>query len=607
MEAAGQRELAVEHDVGIRGDVGERCIGGDGAFDGAAMLGEALRSELQRDAAQAVGDALDRGAVLREQRGVELLPLPRQVAFQRVEHLGDTVATEKLQQLIPGGGIERFLRGWSHAQVVLERLSNATSASLAFSLRFTGGSLSDERVATMRDRRNGRAAAAAAALAVMACGQAPATDFQLTRWAEDYAALSDTAHREAPLDSIKHIPLGERTGRYLSLGGHVRMKAAAADAPLFGLGMADADGQLFRRVHLHADLHHSAHLRAFVELVDARAFGKDRIFPVDRNLTDLQQAFVDLTGSAGGGELVLRGGRQELKFDAAQRFVALREGPNVRRVFDGFHLGWSRLPVRVEAFHLRLVEPRDTRSFDDRSVDGARFSGMRAGYGDAAAKVDGYVYRYELADAMFAGIEAAERRWVFGMQATGRDGALDWDLEALLQTGDFGQAQVRAWAAAGVLGYTFAQAPWRPRLGLQFDAASGDRHADDDRLETFNPLFPKGSYFTQAGLTDFANLRHAQLSARLHPDRASAIGLGAGHLARESRADAAYAQPLLPIPRSLTGGRAIADYLRLDARQRFGRHLMLSAEVVRYWPAENLRRVGAQRADYAELVLRFVF
>ncbi len=35
---------------------------------------------------------------------------------------------------------------------------------------------------------------------------------------------------------------------------------------------------------------------------------------------------------------------------------------------------------------------------------------------------------------------------------------------------------------------------WTPRLGLSIDVASGDRNPHDNKLETFNPLFPNGNY-----------------------------------------------------------------------------------------------------------------
>ena len=453
----------------------------------------------------------------------------------------------------------------------------------------------------------GWALAASAALIAWSCSAASATDFQFTRWSEDYRAYADPALRVAPLDAIKYIPLGEGPGRYLSLGGHARIKGVALDAPLFGLTAADADGHWFQRVHLHADLHHGPHLRAFAEVSDARVHGKDRIFPIDRNRVDLAQAFVDVADAIAGGDIVLRAGRQELYFDAAQRFVSLREGPNVRRSFEGLRLTWSIPSVRLDAFHMRLVEPRDDDAFDDRGFSGVEFSGLRARHDRGVLRFDGYAYRYVRETARFGDLLAREQRLVLGTQSVGRSGALDWDVEAVYQTGRFGHTDIRAWAVGGLLGYSLVETGWRPRLGLQFDAASGDRHADDDRLQTFNPLFPRSLYFTQAGLTDFANLLHAQVSLRLHPRPGSALGVGAGYLARQSRADAVYAQPFLPIPRSVTGSDAIAEYLRLEARQRVNRHVVVAAELVRYWPAPNLSEVGAERAANAELVVRFVF
>lgn len=43
------------------------------------------------------------------------------------------------------------------------------------------------------------------------------------------------------------------------------------------------------------------------------------------------------------------------------------------------------------------------------------------------------------------------------------------------------------------------------------------------------------------------------------------------------------------------------------ASYRVNRHLTLSAELLRYLPDPALRRVGADTADYAELVTRVLF
>jgi hypothetical protein len=450
---------------------------------------------------------------------------------------------------------------------------------------------------------------AAGALLALACAPLQAADFALTRWSEDHRDLADSARQAAPLDELKHIALGDDPERYLSLGGQLRLKAVDFDTPLFGLGTAQADRYWFQRLNLHSDWHLGPHLRVFAEVGDARVHDKQAPpAAADSNRSELQLAFADFSAPAGGGKLLMRLGRQELAFDGAQRFVALREGPNVRRAYDGARLTWSAGSLDVNAFLTEPVEVRDDQAFDDRNNRGIRFSGLRIRQGAGRpGQVDGYWYRYQRDEATFGGVRADERRDVFGLQTAGRQGAFDWDVEAVYQTGRFGAADIRAWAFGSILGLRFDDWTWQPRAALQVDAASGDRQAGDGRLQTFNPLFSRGSYFSQSGLTDFSNLLNAGLFLTARPLRPLTLGIGGGRMARQSRDDAAYAQPMLPIPGSKNAGRVIGDYLRLNASYRCNRHLTLAAELQHYVPASALRDAGARTADYAELVVKFLF
>ena len=68
-----------------------------------------------------------------------------------------------------------------------------------------------------------------------------------------------------------------------------------------------------------------------------------------------------------------------------------------------------------------------------------------------------------------------ERRDVFDLHVTGKTNGFDYDFEAMNQTGSIGADAIEAWAFGSLAGYTFSNVNWKPRLGMQIDAASGDR------------------------------------------------------------------------------------------------------------------------------------
>lgn len=95
----------------------------------------------------------------------------------------------------------------------------------------------------------------------------------------------------------------------------------------------DPQSYLISRMEAHADLHLTDQLQFFVQLQNDIAPGKTIIFPVDKDRLDLEQAFVLITEPFAGGRFRFRGGRQQMAFDL-QRFVSVRDGPNVRQSFD---------------------------------------------------------------------------------------------------------------------------------------------------------------------------------------------------------------------------------------------------------------------------------
>ena len=429
------------------------------------------------------------------------------------------------------------------------------------------------------------------------------------RWEEDWSALADPALRTRPLDDLKYLPLSaDSPARYLSLGVTLRERFESNDAASFAVAGRPADSYVLQRLQVHADLHFSEHWRLYTELEDARDFSKATTGPADANKADLRLAFVETVDKLGGGTLKARVGRQDFAFDL-QRFVSSRDGPNVRQSFDAVWADWERGPWRLIGFVSRPVQYANDHSFDDRSNDDFRFDTVRVER-HLAAKIDlsAYWSRYARSDAQYLDGGGTERRQVFDVRLTGAKGPLDWDIESMLQGGRVGARRIRAWAFGPRAGYTVREWPWTPRLGLQFDAASGDTKAGDATLGTFNPLFPNGSYFTLAGYTGYANVLHVKPTVTLHPTQRVSVLAALGLQWRTTEADAVYVKPNVPVPGTAgRPGRWTGAYEQLRADYRMSEQWSSAIEAVHYGVGDVIRHAGGHDSDYVGVELKYLW
>lgn len=425
------------------------------------------------------------------------------------------------------------------------------------------------------------------------------------RWQEDWSALANPCVPREPLDGLKYMPLGGDPESYLSLGANLRERMETNNAALFGVGSAQSDTYLIQRVEVHADAHLGEHWQFFVQLEDARAWGKNVVTPVDKNPLDLEQAFVTYTDTLGGGTFKFRVGRQEMAFDL-QRFISVRDGPNVRQAFDAVWADYEYQKWRFIGYATQPVQNRDVTAFDDVSSRNLTFSGLRferqsVGPGD----LSGYWSRYNRSNAHFIDASGAERRDVWDMRYSGTQGRFDWDIEGMLQTGTVGNDTVLAWAMGSIAGYKL-DLPGSPRVALQIDAASGDRHPNDGRVETFNSLFPNGYYFTLAGYTGYANLIHIKPSITLKPTSNLALLGALGFQWRETTGDAVYQQANQAVPGTAGKGSLWTGmYVQLRADWTIAPNLIGSVEAVHFQVGHSIRQAGGHNADYAGIELKY--
>ncbi|MGJ5019211.1 alginate export family protein [Bradyrhizobium oligotrophicum] len=453
--------------------------------------------------------------------------------------------------------------------------------------------------------------AAALAMVAVSCGLAAAEDarpaIRTNRWQEDWSVLANPALRTEPFDPIKYIPLQAGVPQsYVSFGMTLRERFESLDAASFGIGGAKPDQHVLQRLQIHADAHFDEHWQAFVQLEDARAFGKATITSVDQNPLDLRLAFLAYVNATEQGTFKARVGRQDFDFDL-QRFVSSRDGPNVRQSFDALWADWESGPWRFIGFVSQPVQYNLVRPFDDTSNGSFLFHTFRVERQVLGTnELSSYYSYYQRDDARFLDAAGLEQRHVLDIRFAGKLAGFDWDLEAMGQAGSVGAKQIRAWGAGARAGYTFADVAWQPRIGLQLDGASGDRHPGDGRIETFNPLFPNGYYFTLAGFTGYTNLIHLKPSLTVKPMTDLSFMAAIGLQWRATNADAIYVQPNVAVAGTAgQGGSWSGAYAQLRADYRFNANLTGALEAVHYEIGDTLRRAGGHDSDYIGIELKY--
>lgn len=427
------------------------------------------------------------------------------------------------------------------------------------------------------------------------------------RWEEDWSPLADPALRTQPFDRLKYLPLFPGDPKsYLSFGLTSRQRYEYNDAPAFGTGGKRPDGYLLDRSQLHLDLHLNANWQIFGQFEDVRTADKKLPGPADENQFDLRLAFLAFDRNFTAGELKARIGRQDFDFDL-QRFVSSRDGPNVRQSFDAIWADWESGPWRVLGFVSQPVQYLNNHPFDDFSDDHLLFHTFRIEHQVLGSnELSAYYARYERDGAHYPDATGNEVRNILDARFAGSLAPIDWDIEVMGQQGKVGGSDVLAWAAGARAGYTITSLPWQPRLGLQLDAASGDRHPNDGRLETFNPLFPNGYYFSLAGYTGYANILHVKPSLTLKPAPGVSILTAIGLQWRETTADAVYAQPNLPIRGTAgQGGSWTGFYEQLRIDWAMTGNLSSAIEAVRYQVGSAVHAAGGQDSEYVGIELKY--
>jgi hypothetical protein len=424
--------------------------------------------------------------------------------------------------------------------------------------------------------------------------------YNVVRYNDNFTYLSDPTKATDFWDGIKYIPLGDgRFGAsYLSLGGELRERFESYINPNFGIKAPDSNAYLLHRLLLDADLHVNDYLRVFLQLGDMERLG-NRGTPTTTDIDelDVMQGFVDLRAPTPLGDApTLRVGQAEMAY-GFQRLVALREGPNVRRAFDGFRLSDALGGATIDLFAVRPVVD-NTGVFDDHSnLNQSLWGGYLTVPVAGALKADLYWMGYDNAAGRFRGQTGFESRQTVGTRLFGAADGWDWNSEAALQGGRFRGNDIRAWLLASIAGYTFRGLPWQPRLALEANAASGD--SGHGTLGTFNALYPRLPYFAETPLLVPANIYDIRPVLSVKPTPVVTAVFGWDTLWRTSLHDGLYgsAETLFPGTNKTTGSR-VGTELSADVRWRLDRHLTLGAIFAELFAGPAITEAGGKSVSY---------
>jgi hypothetical protein len=436
-------------------------------------------------------------------------------------------------------------------------------------------------------------------------------EYKLLRYEEDYTYLRD-ADPSGFLDRIKYIPYADGGEMYLSIGGEIRYRYEYTHNPAWGQDPQDEYGVFLHRYVLHGDWHINSHLRFFGQLYSALENGREQgPSPVDEDQLTVQNAFLDLgLDLPAKTRLTLRGGRQEIKLGSG-RLVNVREGPNLRRKFDGFRLLLDITDWQISAIATRLAKS-NRGVFDDGMDEQQALWGLYA-QGQPTllrmGKTDIYYLGYRNDRARYQQGTGEETRHTLGARLWGDAGGWAYNWEFDYQWGAFGSGNIQAWSAASITGYRWHTLPLSPYVGISANIASGDEDPVDPDLQTFNPLFPRGDYFSELSLLgprNFYNL-NPLLILNLTPDVSLTTGLN--FFWRLSKEDGVYS-PNGQLLRASgdSDERFVGSSISLSNEWRIKRHFFLNLVYAHFFPGPFIEDTGPSAdIDFYEFTLTFKF
>lgn len=386
-------------------------------------------------------------------------------------------------------------------------------------------------------------------------------------------------------------------------------------------------------------------LKFYVQGQDSREYLSDRadipgvLGAEGDDPVDLRQGYVEI-GNTSEMHWGVKIGRQVLAY-GDERLVGPSEWNNISRTFDAVKLTYKTAQWSLDAFASTVVLPHregynqsdlfnGNETHRDQVFSGLYFSTTALG----PQTTDLYVFhlhesfdlpgdtnfftlgtRFKSKPGIFShqpppphdGKSVADGKTPPPPPAPPRPIGFDYEGEFAFQTGDLKGRNLSAFAAHAGLGYTF-DAAWLPRIGVEYNYASGDRDPLDGDVETFQNLFPSNHrFYGQMDAFSWQNIHDAALLFKVAPTKqlTTRAELHAFWLASTDdvwyRSNGATAvRPLTPAARAASNFAGFEADLTLSYAAT--KWLTLEAGYSHFWAGDYLNDTGAgDDADFGYL------
>ena len=390
--------------------------------------------------------------------------------------------------------------------------------------------------------------------------------------------------------------LNAQLPKWLRFSGEYRARFEGFSGGGFRPGNDDA--YFLNRVRLNMSIAPTPWLKFNFQAQDARVFGKTLkpYGPPFEDTFDLRMAYIEI-GEPEKKAFGMRVGRQELVF-GEQRLIGHVSWLNTARTFDAVRATVRHNGYRLDAFSASVVNIRNHEW--NHHQDGNNFHGLYGGIEKLVPKA--IIEPYAL---WRVGPRIDFKTW--GVRFVGKLPAnFDYGTEMAKQTGS-----TQAWAGHWRLGYTLPKFTWKPRISAEYNYASGDDNPTDNKLTTFDVLYP--TPHDKYGLADqvgWKNIHHFRFGPEFKLNKRLNAIANYHNWWLASPKDALYNAGGTPLFRVAAGtaGRHVGQEVDGQLMFAMNKQVSLSGGFAHIFPGEFLKKASSGASyNYPYLMLGYTF